>query len=279
MTDKSMNDARLIDSHCHLTLCKELEVQEHLRLAREAGVAWTLDAGTHPEDYAGRYEQLKAYPQVFMGVAWAPHHADRYKGVDDLKQLTDLLDNPATPVHAISEIGVDYFYWEDSREQQLALLEAELQIAYDYDLPVFFHLRSAKDPQGRNAYEEAIEVIKKSPKPRGSVHCFTGSKSDAKLFLDEGYLLSFSGIVTYKSAKEIQEVMRYCPSDRILVETDAPYLAPVPHRGKKNQSAFAMDTLKFMATERQVMPEDLIRQCNENFMSLVKMKWADLKTA
>lgn len=230
------------DTHAHLTLCEDfISLEAHLAEARREGLRRILDPGLHPDDFAERKKKLAGFPEVLLGAALAPHHTA--KSTDsDLQKLEELLKTEK--IAALSEIGLEYFHLKDNHPEQRKIFAAQLDLAKRYRLPVFLHIR--------DAYDDAHAVVKNSGHQRGAVHCFTGSLSDARHFLNEGFFISFSGIVTFKSAHELQEVARWVPLDRMLTETDAPYLAPVPMRGKKNISPYVRHTNQFLAELRGI---------------------------
>lgn len=230
------------DTHAHLTLCEDfMPLVEHLAEARREGLGRILDPGLHPDDFAERKNKLAGFPEVLLGAALAPHHtADSTEA--DLQKLEAILKTEK--VAALSEIGLEYFHLKDNHPEQREIFAAQLDMAKRHRLPVFLHIR--------DAYDDAHAVVKNSGHRRGAVHCFTGSLGDAKRFLDEDFYISFSGIVTFKSAHELQEVARSIPLNRILTETDAPYLAPVPMRGKKNISPYVRHTNRFLAELRGI---------------------------
>ncbi|MBL8993538.1 MAG: TatD family hydrolase [Spirochaetia bacterium] len=230
------------DTHAHLTLCEDfIPIEDHLAEARREGLRRILDPGLHPNDFAGRKKKLASHPEVLLGAALAPHHtADSTDA--DLKILETILKTEK--VAALSEIGLEYFHLKDNHPEQRDIFATQLDMAKRFDLPVFLHIR--------DAYDDAHAVVQNSGHRRGAVHCFTGNLADAKKFLNEDFFISFSGIVTFKSAHELQEVARSIPLDRILTETDAPYLAPVPMRGKKNISPYVKHTNRFLAELRGI---------------------------
>ena len=233
---------KIFDTHSHLTLSENhIEVHDHLKECQEVQVRYILDPGIDPFDFKEREEKLKAYSQVFLGVAIAPHISNR-TNLSHLNKLKEILKSGKAT--AISEIGLEYFHLKDNHTYQKNLFADQLELAKEFNLPVFLHIRDAMD--------DAIEIVKAAGVKRGAVHCFSGDKQAAKRFLNLGFHLSFSGIVTFKNAKNIQEAAQYTPLDRILTETDSPYLAPVPHRGKPNKSPYIIHTHAFLAKLKSI---------------------------
>lgn len=266
----------LIDTHCHLTLCKNLTPKEHIDLARKNGITKILDPGLHFEDFEERYQILKDFPEVLFGLAIAPHYKKKSEEENTLPEKLESIEGLIIelekiiqdfPISALSEIGLDYFYLRKSKEFQRQLFLEQLKLAKKYSLPVFLHIRD-KDRDGA-AYHDAFEVVKESGYHCGAIHCFSSVEEYAKKFLDWGFYLSFSGIVTFKNAQTLQKIVVNIPKDRILTETDAPFLAPVPMRGKPNQSAYLVHTHEFIAKIRGINVEEFNQQCFANSKSLI----------
>jgi TatD DNase family protein len=163
-------------------------------------------------------------------------------------------------VLAIGETGLDYHYDNSPRDVQQQVFQRQLEVAAKVSLPVIVHTREADADTER--------ILRAAGGVRGVLHCFTSSAGLAKAALDLGYLISFSGIVTFPNARELAEIARSVPADRLLVETDCPYLSPVPYRGKRNEPAFVLETARFLATARGISLEDLASQTSENFTRL-----------
>jgi len=160
-------------------------------------------------------------------------------------------------VLAIGETGLDYYYDNSPRDIQREVFRRQLALAKKLDLPVIIHTRDADD--------DTIALLKAGTPSRGVIHCFTSGDKLADFVIDCGFYISFSGIVTFPKAQPLAEIARRIPANRILVETDCPYLAPVPHRGKRNEPSFVADTARFLATLRGSSPEDFATQTSENF--------------
>jgi TatD DNase family protein len=172
--------------------------------------------------------------------------------------MEDLAADPA--VVAIGEAGLDYYYDNSPRDAQQAAFRTQAELAVRLGLPLIVHTRDAE--------ADTIAILNQIRPRRGVIHCFTGTPELAECALELGFMISFSGIVTFKSAGDIREVARTVPSDRLLVETDAPYLAPVPHRGRRNEPGFVVETATVLAELRNEAPEDLHSRTTENFMAL-----------
>ncbi len=245
------------DTHAHLTLCDHIPLAEHIALLRKSGVKKVIDPGLAVSDFANRWEKLKEYPEVLLGIAIAPHYITHKKDyTNDLEELASCLkiNQKSKRIVALAEIGLDYFHVTDEidREKQREIFYLQLLLAKKYDLPVFLHIR--------DAFEDALKVVKKSGHQKGVLHCFTGSQLIADKFLEEGFFISFSGIVTFKKSLELQAIAKKIPMIKMLSETDAPYLAPVPYRGKKNCSYYLVKTNEFLANLKGISLGDFNQQ-------------------
>jgi TatD DNase family protein len=168
-----------------------------------------------------------------------------------------------TDSHALGETGLDYYYNNSPRDVQCQVFGRQLEVAGELGLPVIVHTRDADS--------DTETILKSFPGIRGVLHCFTSSRELADFAVDHGWLISFSGIVTFQSAQALVEIARSLPSDRILIETDCPYLAPTPHRGKRNEPAFVADTARFLASARGTPVEELARDTAANFARLFSL--------
>lgn len=223
----------LFDTHAHFTGSED-EISQLLRRAREAGVTRVLAVGGSDElnrgvDDAFNLTSLEdsLYPKVYKAIGF-----DR----DQINSDPSKLD--FTGASAVGEIGLDYYYSLDTREAQLSLMGRELELSRALNLPVIIHTREADD--------DTLGILREIPS-RGIIHSFTGNPTFCKKLLDLGYYISLSGIVTFRAADNVRETAKVIPLDRILIETDTPYLAPVPKRGQPNEPAFVMHTAKFLA--------------------------------
>lgn len=191
----------------------------------------------------------------FASFGVHPHNAVQYSDSIEAR-LRELLQTPG--VIALGEIGLDYYYDYSPRDVQVQALRRQLRLSRELDLPVVIHCR--------DAYGELAAILAEEAGAwRGMIHCFTGNVDEAKPLLQLGFHISFSGIVTFRNADALRVAARETPADRILVETDAPFLAPVPHRGKTNEPAYVADTGAFVAELRGAQAEDFSRQTSRNF--------------
>ncbi len=253
----------LADSHCHLNY-EGLEEQqaEVLARARARGVTAMLNIATREREWDAVLATAEREPDVWATVGIHPHEADQHPHVDTAR----LVARAAHPrIAGIGESGLDYYYDHSDRARQQASFRSHIAAAREAAVPLVVHTRDAEndthailaDELGKGAFAAVI-------------HCFTGTGAFADKCLDLGFSISISGIVTFKSARDLQETAARLPIDRLLVETDAPFLAPVPHRGKKGEPAFVADTVAFLAQLRGEDPAELAQRTAANFHALFR---------
>lgn len=251
----------LIDSHCHLEYKGLVEDREGaLNRAREAGVGGFLNISTRQSEWDQVVGTAERESDVWASVGIHPHEADGHADLD-ADVLRKATENPR--VIAIGETGLDYYYDHSDRDTQRELFRIHIGVARDTQLPLIIHTRNAEN----DTFEILADEMEKGAFP-ALIHCFTASEEFGRRVLDLGLTISLSGIVTFKNADEIQEVAKLVPADRLLVETDSPFLAPVPHRGRPCEPAFVADTARFVAELRDVSAEDLAEQTTANFFKL-----------
>lgn len=251
----------LIDSHCHLQYKGLVEDQAGvLSRARAAGVGGFLNISTRRSEWDAVVATAEREPDVWASVGIHPHEADQHAdlGADALRAATQ---HPK--VIAIGETGLDYYYDKSDRQVQRDLFRVHIGVARETRLPLVIHTRDAEDDTLAILEDE----LGKGHFP-ALIHCFTASAGFGQRVLDLGLTISLSGIVTFKNARELQEIAREIPQDRLLVETDSPFLAPVPHRGKPCEPGFVRDTAAFVAGLRGVSPEALAEATTRNFFAL-----------
>jgi TatD DNase family protein len=242
------------DSHCHLdSQYAPGGADELLTRARSAGVSTFLCVGVGGRESAEQALALaRRHADVFASAGVHPHDAAR----DAELNLTDLLAEPR--VLAVGEVGLDYHYDHSPRELQAGVFRKYIACARTVKKPLIIHTRSAPDDTLSILETEGARDV------GGVIHCFSEDRAFAARALDLGFYLSFSGIVTFKNARAVQDVAAWAPADRILVETDSPYLAPVPVRGKKCEPAFVVHTGRFVAELRKTDPDALAQLTTEN---------------
>ena len=253
----------LIDSHCHLNYKGLVEQQgEVLGRARESGVRGFLNISTRLREWPDIVGTAEREGDVWASIGIHPHEADAHA---DLGEAA-LLKAAAHPrVIGIGETGLDYYYDHSDRGVQQDLFRVHIAVARETGLPLIVHTRDAEDDTARIIEEE----MGKGAFP-ALIHCFTASADFASKMLALGLSISLSGIVTFKNAKDLQAIAASLPEDRLLVETDAPFLAPVPHRGKTCEPAFVSDTCAFVAALRGTSTEALADVTGRNFFSLFR---------
>lgn len=251
----------LVDSHCHLDFDELAERRgDVLARATTAGLSAMLTICTK----ISRFDDIIAITdedkRVYASVGVHPHNADE-EGVTDYTEL--VVKTAHRKVVGIGETGLDYFYDNSSRDAQRANFIAHIAAARDTQLPVIVHARDADDDT-----MSILEAEQGAGAFPGVIHCFTGSRALAEKAIDLGMYVSFSGIITFKNAGDLRAIARDLPEDRILVETDAPFLAPVPHRGKTNEPAFVVHTAACLAEVRGVSAEHIHAVTSDNFFRL-----------
>ena len=251
----------LVDSHCHLNYKGLVEDQAAvLARARDSGVTAMLNISTRESEWDEVVGLAEQEADIWASVGIHPHEADGHADVDAAK----LIARAANPrIIAIGETGLDYYYDKSDREQQRISFRSHIAAARQTGLPIIIHTRDAEEDTATILAEEmAIGEFS------GVIHCFTASADFANKALELGLYISLSGIVTFKNATDLQDVAKWLPADRMLVETDAPFLAPVPHRGKTGEPAFVADTARFVARLRDETEEAFVRQTTDNFYKL-----------
>ncbi|MEY4160245.1 MAG: hypothetical protein RLZZ136_866 [Pseudomonadota bacterium] len=251
----------LIDSHCHLNYPGLIEDRQSvLDRARASGVTGFLNISTRQREWEAIIALADQESDVWATVGIHPHEADSHA---DLGEAA-LLDAAAHPrVIGIGETGLDYYYDHSDRATQQALFRTHIAVARKIGLPLIVHTRDAEEDTAAILAEE----MGKGAFP-ALIHCFTASANFAQQMIDIGLYISLSGIVTFKNAKDLQAIASTLPQDRILVETDAPFLAPIPHRGRTCEPAYVADTARFVADLRGTSPEALGQYTSDNFFRL-----------
>ncbi len=224
------------DSHCHLWDTRGADIAVVLAAARTAGVDTMVNVGCDAATSASALAQAAAHDGVFATVGLHPHEA--IHGVDS---IVGLLDDPQCI--AVGECGLDYFYDHSPRDAQRTAFAAQIAIANQRKLPLVIHTR--------DSWADTFDLLDAEGTPERTVfHCFTGGPDELRKCVDRGAFVSFSGIVTFKTADDLRAAARLCPADRMLAETDSPYLAPVPHRGRTNQPAYVAEVVARLAEVR-----------------------------
>ncbi|MDW7652229.1 MAG: TatD family hydrolase [Bacillota bacterium] len=254
----------LIDTHAHLNDARFAEdIDDVLSRARDAGVMAIVNVGFDLESSRGAIELSRERPFLYAAAGIHPHDA---KTVTDesLAELRQLAGN--TKVVALGEVGLDYYYNHSSRETQQEAFRVQIGLAREFSLPLIVH--------DRDAHQDVLAILQQegADSVGGVMHCFSGGIALAREFLDLGFFISLAGPVTFKNAGELPEVARYVPLDRLLVETDSPYLAPVPRRGRRNEPAYVVMVAEKIAEIRGENPERIAEITSENARTLFNLK-------
>lgn len=251
----------LVDSHCHLDFPDfESDLDGIVARAEAAGVGRIVTISTRVRRLRSLLDIAERFPNVYCTVGTHPHQADEEDGISS-EELIALTQHPK--VVGLGEAGLDYFYKHGSPEAQARGFRAHIAAARATGLPLVIHTREADDDCGRILDEE----MAKGPF-RAVLHCYTGGRDLAMKAISLGLSISFTGIVTFKNSQSLRDLAAEVPTDRIFVETDAPFLAPGKHRGKRNEPAFVVETAKVLAETRGVSLDEFSRQTTENFFSL-----------
>ncbi len=252
---------RFVDSHCHLDFPNyQGDLDAVIARAAAAGVTSMLTISTHLSRFSGVLAVAEALPAVVCTVGVHPHEAGREEGIT-VDRLVELSRHPK--VVGFGETGLDYYYEHSPRAAQQASFRTHLEAARRTGLPVVVHTRDADDDTAAILREAAAEGALS-----GVLHCFSSGEALARTAVDLGFYISFSGIVTFKKADALRRIAAALPRDRILIETDAPYLAPVPHRGKRNEPAYVTETARVLAAARGEDLATLAAATTENFFRL-----------
>lgn len=244
-----------IDSHCHLDRLDladlKLDLAEVVLNAKSCGVSQMLCVCVELGQFEGMMQAIAPFDNVVASCGEHPLHVGQ---TVDIEQLRAFATHPR--VVAIGETGLDYYYDKENHAAQMEAFEKHLVVASDMQKPVIIHTRDAK--------EDTLSRLRNST-AKGVLHCFTEDLDMAKQAIDLGWFISISGIITFKNAVQLREVVDALPLERLLIETDSPYLAPVPHRGKQNQPAYVADVARYIAELKQVSVEELAEITSANF--------------
>lgn len=266
-----------VDSHCHLTFKRILEnnknpnepqcdsVEAVIKRANDAGVKYILTIGTELSDVDETRAIVENHKNIFRTVGIhaleVSKHYQEYS-FDDISRI--ILENcdaqNSSRAVGIGEIGLDYYYSKDNIKEQQELFELQLNLAKQCGLPVCIHSRDAE--------EDTVDILKNHPDVKGIIHCFTGSREFAFKALDLGFYISVSGVITFKKSEKLQETIKSLPIDRLLIETDAPFLAPTPFRGSVNEPAFVVYTAQKLAELLEISVESVAEKTCKNFFDI-----------
>ena len=240
----------LVDTHCHLYDTRGVPLADVLAAAQAAGVATMVNVGCDAATTASAIDVAEQHDHIWATAGLHPHEAKH-----GVQTIVPFLDHPK--VIAVGEAGLDYYYDHSPRAEQRAAFAAQIQLAHERRLPLIIHTR--------DAWEDTFDVLAAEGTPERTVfHCFTGGPDEARRCLALGAFLSFSGIVTFKTAVDLHAAAVLCPTDRLLAETDSPYLAPVPHRGRTNQPAYVAHVVEHLAALRHTSAEAVAAETTAN---------------
>ncbi len=271
MVENEKSPVGIFDSHAHYFDTRFREESEGAdRILAEkvfgAGIGGVVNVGTNPENSRICIRQAKGYANMYVAVGIHPEDCQALSGEPEAEvaEIAGLMDCPEKRVEnkivALGEIGLDYHGEQVDKERQAAFFSLQMELAEKYGLPVIIH--------DRDAHGDCFETVLRYPGVRGVFHSFSGSAEMARELVHRGWYISFSGVVSFQNARKVREVAAVVPADRILVETDCPYLAPVPFRGKLNHSGFLPYTVAALADARGVSYEEIVRQTAENAIAL-----------
>ena len=251
----------MIDSHCHLNYKDLVEEQGAvIERAHAAGVTGMLNISTREREWDAIIATAEAHDDIWASVGIHPHEADEHQDIDT-QRLVEASKH--IKVVGIGETGLDYYYDHSDRQRQQASFRAHIAASRETGLPLIIHTRDAED--------DTLSILRDEMEQGAYpalIHCFTASGAFADAVLELGLYISISGIVTFKNAKDLQETAKRLPIERLLIETDSPFLAPAPHRGKPCEPAYVRDTARFLADLREENIEELIAKTSDNFFTL-----------
>jgi TatD DNase family protein len=255
-----------IDTHAHFDICmNEADFSEEQLMAdmKTANVEIAVQVSTEQTDFKWCRDFANKYDNIYYTLGIHPSSAFTDEDLTTLKKFTSEIFKTKNDykLFGIGEAGLDYYWMAHEREKQIELFEFQLQLAKQNNLPIIIHTR--------DAMQDTIDILKNNSVENGIVHCFSSTKNDASKLLDMGLNISFTGNVTFKKATDLQEISLYVPNDRILFETDCPYLTPVPKRGKKNKPDYVVYIYNFVAGLKNMSVEELAAIVKNNFESLL----------
>ncbi len=260
----------MIDTHCHLSMVADEDgkigynqIDEILKQMQSNGVTHAITIGSNMRDSKLSMEIANRYDNIYCAVGVHPEEVQCF----DIVELEDLIRHniDGGKLVAIGEIGLDYYWRKDNKEKQVEIFKKQIELAKKYDLPIVVHCREA--------YGDVLDILKEyAPFEFGGViHCYSGSIEWAKEVIKLGFMISFTGVVTYPNASNIQEVAKWVDMDKFMVETDSPYLTPVPFRGKKNNPSYTKYTLEYIANLKNVSVESVDKATTNNAIKLFRL--------
>lgn len=252
----------IIETHCHLDYLKALPFEELRAKIKEAGISKVITIGVDPENLDKVMDLAESNEEIYFTQGIHPHDS---KDATDLEFNKIKLRSTHSKMVAVGEIGLDYHYNNSPIEIQRKVFETQLQIAVDFDLPVVIHTREADDDT-----KSILKNFSGKLKNKGVIHSFTSSLDLAEFVLAEGFYIGFNGIITFKNAQNVQDVVKITPSERILFETDSPFLTPMPHRGKENAPYYLPFVIKKISELKTIDEEELKTIVYQNSLNCFK---------
>ena len=253
----------IIDSHCHLTYePMSISLSETIERANNEGVKYILTISTEDKSFDHIVKIVKKFECVYGTYGIHPHEAKSHQHIKSF-DISNKININKKKIIGIGETGLDFYYNHSHKKDQINCFEEHIYAAQENDLPIIVHTRSAE--------KETFEILKKHLKKKNFkilIHCFTGSRRFAFDLLDLGSYISASGIITFKKSQELANTFKDLPNEKILVETDAPYLAPVPLRGKPNEPSYIVHTVKFLSKLKNIPYKEFSERTSDNFFDL-----------
>tara|TARA_B100000686_G_C16763826_1_gene960492 strand:- start:538 stop:1344 length:807 start_codon:yes stop_codon:yes gene_type:complete len=257
---------KIVDSHCHLDFDDfNDDLSEVINNARQNNVEYMLSISVDFEKFDNIHKIAKNYKNIWCSTGVHPNNVPKKINLKAIENLKNILQENLSKekVIGVGETGLDFYRNAENKKNQMEYFEAHMQIAGKTNTPIIIHTR--------NAEEDTISHIEKYTKKymtKGLIHCFTSTKEVAKSALDNDLYISFSGIITFKNSSELTDIVKYVPNEKILVETDCPYLSPSPNRGKRNEPSFVRHTLEKIAEIKKINPKEMAKITTNNFFSL-----------
>ncbi len=257
---------KIVDSHCHLDFNEfEDDLPEIIENAKSNDVDYMLSISVDFKNFENIHNIAKKFKNIWCTTGVHPNNVPKSVNESDLEELeinlkTNLKEQK---VVGLGETGLDYFRGQENKENQVKYFKTHLKVSEDTGAPVIVHTRSAEDDTVK-----ILNSLKQENKVKGIIHCFTSTKEVAEAALNEGFYISLAGIITFKNASEIVDIVRYIPLDKLLVETDSPFLSPEPYRGKRNQPSYVKFTLQKLAEIKKISHEEMAEITTRNFFNL-----------
>lgn len=254
----SSSEIKFIDTHAHLGMLEHAPIDEIISRAKDQGIVKMVTVATHEESWPINEKFAASSPDIYFTVGLHPHDAEKVPNCES--KMRDFYNNSAhkNKCVAIGETGLDFFYNFAAKEPQIDQFETQIKLAHEWNLPLVIHCREA--------FPELFQSLKKIgvPPKAGVMHCFTGTQQEALKSIELGFNISFSGIITFKNAEDLRATVKVIPEDKLLIETDCPFLAPVPHRGKKNEPSFLPHTAAVIAASRGTTLDHIAQITTQN---------------